>query len=217
VIPLLHDFRGERVLVVGGGSVGARKARRFAREADVVVLSPAFAEAEFGGVERVRAALTPDEVPEWIERVDPALVVAATDDTELNAALERTARERGLLVNRADTAGERDPGSVVVPATVRDGPVVAAVGTGGLSPTVSRHLREQIESVVDGAGALARLTGDLRADLVGLSAAERRRALRAVVESERVRKDLDTGSPTVRRTAEEVVADVTGLSGGKET
>jgi precorrin-2 dehydrogenase/sirohydrochlorin ferrochelatase len=212
VIPLLHDFRGERVLVVGGGPVGARKARRFAREADVVVLSPVFAEAEFGGAERVRAALTPEDVPGWIERIDPALVVAATDDADLNAALERAARERGTLVNRADVAGERDPGSVVVPATVRDGPVVVAVGTGGLSPSVSRHLRERIEPVVDGAGALAELTGELRTDLTGLSGTERRRALRAVVESERVRKGLDTGSPNPRHTAEEVVADVTGES-----
>jgi len=210
VIPLLHDFRDARVLVVGGGPVGARKARRFAREADVVVLSPAFAEAAFGGAQRVRAAPTPDDVPTWIERVDPALVVAATDDAELNAAVERAARERGVLVNRADTSGERAPGSVVVPATVRDGPVVAAVGTGGLSPTVSRHLGEQIEPVVEGAGALAELTAELRADLGELPAAERRRALRAVVESDRVRKGLDTGSPNPRQTAEEIVSDVTG-------
>jgi len=40
VIPLFHDFTDETVLVFGGGPVGARKARRFAAEADVVVVSP---------------------------------------------------------------------------------------------------------------------------------------------------------------------------------
>jgi precorrin-2 dehydrogenase/sirohydrochlorin ferrochelatase len=68
VIPLLHDFTGEVVLVFGGGPVGARKARRFGREARVVVLSPAFADRVFepderrdrdAGVELVRAAPTP--------------------------------------------------------------------------------------------------------------------------------------------------------------
>jgi hypothetical protein len=39
MIPLLHDFTGATVLVFGGGTVGARKARRFASEADVVVVS----------------------------------------------------------------------------------------------------------------------------------------------------------------------------------
>nr|WP_255359165.1 NAD(P)-dependent oxidoreductase [Haladaptatus sp. R4] len=53
----------------------------------------------------------------WLERVAPALVVAATSDEECNAAIERAASERGILVNRADRSGERESGSVVVPAT----------------------------------------------------------------------------------------------------
>ncbi len=40
MIPLLHDFADATVLIFGGGPVGARKARRFAREATVVVVSP---------------------------------------------------------------------------------------------------------------------------------------------------------------------------------
>ncbi|MFC6768071.1 NAD(P)-dependent oxidoreductase, partial [Natrinema soli] len=39
MIPLLHDFTNATVLVFGGGHVGARKARRFAREARVLVVS----------------------------------------------------------------------------------------------------------------------------------------------------------------------------------
>ena len=39
MIPLVHDVGGETVLVFGGGTVGARKARRFAREARVVARS----------------------------------------------------------------------------------------------------------------------------------------------------------------------------------
>ena len=144
MIPLLHDFEGQTVLVVGGGRVGARKARRFAREADVVVLSPDFADADFGGAERVRASPDPGAVGEWVDRTDPALVVAATDDEAVNDAVAAAARERNSLVNRADQAGERDPGSVVVPATVRDAAVVVAVATGGRSPALSRALRERI-------------------------------------------------------------------------
>ncbi|WP_255359166.1 NAD(P)-dependent oxidoreductase [Haladaptatus sp. R4] len=44
MIPLFHDFRGERVLVFGGGRVGYRKTRRFAREATVVVVGAEFDE-----------------------------------------------------------------------------------------------------------------------------------------------------------------------------
>jgi precorrin-2 dehydrogenase/sirohydrochlorin ferrochelatase len=195
VIPLFHDFRDERVLVFGGGAVGARKARRFAREAEVVVVAPEFADRDFGGATLLNGAPDPDEVGEWIERIDPALVVAATDDEAVNAAAEAAARERGVLVNRADRSGERDPGSVVVPATARDDPVVVAIATGGLAPVLSGFLREDVETLVEGTGALAELLGDLRDDLDehGVPARRRREALRAVVESASVREALRDG------------------------
>ena len=212
MIPLLHDFDGETVLVFGGGSVGARKARRFAREARVVVVSPEFADGDFGDSKLVREAPTPDDLPDWFDRTDPALVVAATNDEALNDRVEETARERGALLNRADQHGERAVGSVVVPATVRDDPVVTAVATGGASPAVSRYLRQQIETEIDDAGAMAELTGELRAELQaeGVGPAQRRDAVRAVVRSDAVWKALDSGIPKARQVAADVISDVTG-------
>jgi precorrin-2 dehydrogenase/sirohydrochlorin ferrochelatase len=211
MIPLLHDFTGETVLVFGGGTVGARKARRFDREAEVIVVSPTFAADDFGAAARVRAAPDADGVAAWLDRADPALVVAATDDGERNAAIAAAARERGVLVNRADRTGPRDAGSVVVPATVRDGPVVAAVATGGRSPALSRYLRERIEPHLANAGAMAELTAGLRERLrEELPPSERRAAIRRVVRSEDVWKGLDTGSPKVEQVASDVISDVTG-------
>ena len=207
MIPLFHDFADETVLVFGGGSVGARKARRFAREAEVVVVSPAFSAADYGGAERVRASPSPGEVPGWFDRTDPALAVAATDDEAVNEAVEAAARERGALVNRADRSGGRDAGSVVVPATVRDGDVVAAVSTGGASPALARELRKRVESELAGAGELAELTAELREELKSreVDPELRREALRAVVQSPQVWKDLRTGRTKARRTADAVV------------
>jgi precorrin-2 dehydrogenase/sirohydrochlorin ferrochelatase len=210
MIPLLHDFTGTTVLVVGGGRVGARKARRFAREARVVVVSPDFApDAEFGDVERVRAALSPDDVGDWLDRVEPALVVAATNDTALNARIEADARERNILVNRTDTHGEREPGSVVVPATVRDDPVVVAISTGGASPALSKYLRETLEADIEGAGAMAELTGRIRDELQSRAVPPetRRTVVRDVVRSPDVWTALRTGNPNLRQIAREVVAD----------
>ncbi|MFC7133442.1 MULTISPECIES: precorrin-2 dehydrogenase/sirohydrochlorin ferrochelatase family protein [Salinibaculum] len=213
MIPLFHDFGGETVLVVGGGPVGARKARRFAREAEVVVVSPEFADADFGGAARVREAVDAEAVPGWLERADPVLVVAATDDADVNAAVAAAARERGILVNRADADGGRDAGSVVVPATVRDDPVVVAVSTGGRSPALSRYLREQIADVVDGAGAMAEFAGDLRGELrESYGPEDRRAALRAVVRDDAVWKGLDTPGTKPRQRASDVISDVTGDS-----
>ena len=212
MIPLAHDFTDESVLVFGGGRVGARKARRFARDARVVVVSPDFADADFGDSERVRERPEPEDVPAWFDRTEPALAVAATDDADLNEAVEREARERGALVNRADESGDRDPGSVVVPATVRDDPVLAAVATGGRSPALSKHLRQRIEAEIGGAGEMATLTADIRDDLksAGVAPDDRRAAVRAVVRSDAVWKALDSRNAKPRQVAADVIADVTG-------
>jgi len=212
MIPLLHDFEGETVLVFGGGRVGARKARRFAREARVVVVSPDFADADFGASERVRERPEPEDVPAWFERTEPALAVAATDHAALNEAVEREARERGALVNRADESGDRDPGSVVVPATVRDAPVLAAVATGGRSPALSKYLRERLDDELAGAGEMATLTADIRAELKaeGMAPEGRRAAVRAVVRSDEVWKALDSRNAKPRQVAADVIAEETG-------
>ena len=154
MIPLHHDFRGARVLVFGGGPVGARRARTFDREARVIVVSPTFAPADFGESDRIRARPASEDVGTWIDRVDPALVVAATDDRAVNRAVASAARTRGVLVNRADAAAGM-AGAVDVPAIIRDGPVTASVATDGVAPALSRVLRERVESALDGAGTMA--------------------------------------------------------------
>lgn len=210
MIPLVHDLADETALVVGGGPVGARKARRFARETTTVVCAPAFAERDFGAADRVRLRLRPADAADWVARVDPALVVTATDDAALNDAVATAARERGALVNRADRAGERAADSVVVPATVEDGPVTVAVTTDGTSPALSRYLREEIESHLAGAGAMAELSADVRADLKrrGVDPETRREAVRAVVRSRAVWKGLRGGSGKPERDVAEVVTEV---------
>jgi precorrin-2 dehydrogenase/sirohydrochlorin ferrochelatase len=222
MIPLYHDFTNATVLVVGGGTVGARKAMRFCSEAHVVVLSPDFderlleaakrsaEEASSGSVELVRAAPSPSTVSGWIERLSPALVVAATDDEAVNEAAETAALEAGALVNRTDVSGARDPGSVVVPATVDDDPVRVAISTGGQSPALAKALRQRIESAIDGAGEMALLSGELRTALVdaGVDPAERRTAIRRVVRSPAVWKGLQKGRSYARDEAYNVIEEV---------
>ncbi|WP_128904616.1 precorrin-2 dehydrogenase/sirohydrochlorin ferrochelatase family protein [Halorubrum amylolyticum] len=222
MIPLYHDFDGETVLVFGGGAVGSRKASRFADEARVVVVSPAFAdrladlaEGDSESVELVRAAPDADAVGDWVGRVDPALVVAATDDAAVNAAAEAAALDAGALVNRtdvsaADRSGGRGARSVVVPATVEDDPVRVALSTGGASPALAKALRERIEAEIDGAGAMAELSGTLRAELKdrGVEPEKRREAIRRVVRSEGVWKALQKGDTYGRQEADSVIEEV---------
>jgi len=223
VTPLYHDLSGETVVVFGGGTVGSRKARGFDEAARVVVVSPAFDErlresaddtdangGEGPTVELVRAAPDADTVGDWLDRLDPALAVAATDDAAVNAAVESAALDRGVLVNRTDVSGERDPGSVVVPATVEDNPVTVALSTGGTSPALAKALRERIEAEIDGAGEMARLSGEIREELKseGVAPEKRREAVRRVVRSRGVWKALQKGRSNGRQEADTVIEEV---------
>ncbi|TKX60184.1 bifunctional precorrin-2 dehydrogenase/sirohydrochlorin ferrochelatase [Halorubrum sp. SS7] len=221
--PLYHDLAGETVAVFGGGAVGSRKARGFDEAARIVVVSPEFDErlrtfadgdrsesADGPSVELVRAAPDPEAVPDWINRLGPALAVAATDDAAVNAAVESAALDRGILVNRTDVSGGRDPGSVVVPATVEDDPVTVALSTGGTSPALAKALRERIEAEIEGAGAMATLSGEIREELkaAGVPPAKRREAVRRVVRSRGVWKGLQKGRSNGRQEADTVIEEV---------
>ncbi|MFB6220888.1 MAG: bifunctional precorrin-2 dehydrogenase/sirohydrochlorin ferrochelatase [Halolamina sp.] len=202
MIPLYHDFEGERVVIVGGGPVALRKARRFATEATVTVVAPSF-EDGFASVacERRREAVEPDEIPVLV--ADAALVVPATDDTALNDEIAAAAEQAGALVNHVDRTGD-----VVVPATVDAETVSLAVSTGGASPATSRWLRQQLEPTVERADRMARLQRDLRAELKTAveTQAERRRLLRAVIDADEVWDRLEDGLSAGKSAADAVIS-----------
>ena len=91
-LPLFHDLRSRAVLVVGGGRVAARKVELLARcGAAITVVAPQLC-AELatrvaaGALEHVPARFAPEHLG------TAELVIAATDDRAVNAAVSRAAR-----------------------------------------------------------------------------------------------------------------------------
>lgn len=136
--PIFLDLNGKRCVVVGGGEVANRKARKLLQaRAEVVVISPQVRpEIESMAVEVRRRPY---------ERGDlegAYLAFTATDSREVNSAVAREARERGVFINVADEPSE---GSFALPSTLRRGGLQVAVSTGGASPTLARSIREELE------------------------------------------------------------------------
>jgi siroheme synthase-like protein len=127
-------------VVVGGGAVAARKARKLWQAgAGVVVVSPeVLPELEDMSVE---TRYRPYEYGD-LEGAD--LAFAATDSRGANAAVAREAETRGIRVNVADRSSE---GDFAVPSTLRRGGLQVAVSTGGASPTLARRIRNELEEV----------------------------------------------------------------------
>jgi precorrin-2 dehydrogenase/sirohydrochlorin ferrochelatase len=140
---LMLDLSGRTVVIVGGGGVAARKAKGLleAGVGRLRVVSPEFSPEIPEGVERVSGAYE----AKWLEGA--ALVFAATDRAEVNAAVVRDAKRLGILVNRADADSE-DGGDFSTPAVLREGDLVVTVSAGGspgLAAAVRDGLRERME------------------------------------------------------------------------
>jgi cobalt-precorrin 5A hydrolase/precorrin-3B C17-methyltransferase len=130
-----------RVVVVGGGIVATRKiAGLLAAQARPTVIAPQ--------VTAQIAAWQSAGCLEWIARpyaagdlTDARLVLAATDDRAVNAAVAAEAAAIGGLCNVAD---DPDRGDFHLPAVHRDPDYIVAVGTGGASPRRAVALRDRL-------------------------------------------------------------------------
>lgn len=125
-------------MVVGGGAVANRKARKLLQaRAEVVVVSPEVEpEIESMAVEVHRRRYEEGDLE------GAFLAFTATDSREVNAAVAREAHERGIPINVADRPSE---GDFAVPSTLRRGRLQVAVSTGGASPTLARRIRQELE------------------------------------------------------------------------
>lgn len=133
---------GRACLVVGGGSVAARKVEGLrACGAEVHVVAPAVSDEV-----RRQPGVSWDQRPYRATDLHRRwLVIAATDDPDVNAAVFRDAEAAGVWVNGAD-----DPAhcSFTLPSVVRRGPLLVTVSTGGRSPALAVWLRERLEAEI---------------------------------------------------------------------
>jgi len=94
------------------------------------------------------------------------LVVTATGQRDVDAAVAAAATAAGLWVNAAD---QPDDCSFILPAVARNGRLAVAVSTGGASPALARRLRDHAAGLLtDAAAALA---ADLAAERARVRAA----------------------------------------------
>ncbi|HEX3670093.1 MAG TPA: hydroxymethylbilane synthase [Candidatus Cybelea sp.] len=156
MLPISLRPNGRRAVIVGGGDVAARKAESVARAG-----FPIFVVAERIG-DRLRALLDETGSPhaqrayETSDLSGAALVVAATNDGELNARIVADARAVHALACDAANPGL---GDFTMPATQRVGTLTIGVDSGGNAPAFSRRVARDLAAALDPryAGALDRL------------------------------------------------------------
>ncbi|MGH2901294.1 MAG: precorrin-2 dehydrogenase/sirohydrochlorin ferrochelatase family protein, partial [Solirubrobacteraceae bacterium] len=134
---------GRRCVVVGGGEIGLEKVEGLlACDADVTLVSP----AAVGELE----ALAAEGSIAWQRRAYAGasdlegvfMVIACTDDTDINIRVFDDAERRAMLVNIVDVPPLCN---FILPAIVRTGPLAIAISTAGASPALAKRIKREIE------------------------------------------------------------------------
>ncbi|MDE3069540.1 MAG: bifunctional precorrin-2 dehydrogenase/sirohydrochlorin ferrochelatase [Acidobacteriota bacterium] len=138
------NLTGRHCVVIGGGSIGLGKVEGLlACGARVTLIAP-------GAVAELSEHAAEGSI-EWLEReyagpadIDGAfMVIAATDDTELNIRVYEDAERLAKLVNVVDVPPLCN---FILPAIVRTGPLAIAISTAGSSPALAKRMAREISA-----------------------------------------------------------------------
>lgn len=147
-------------MIIGGGDVALRKANILIKaQADLTLIADKF-NAQLLAYAKQNKCKCLIEIfkPEHLDNV--SLVIAATDDSQLNTEIAGQAQHKNIPVNVVDQPALC---SFIMPAIVDRSPVVVAISSSGKSPVLTRKIKELNETHIAGReGELAELLGAYR-------------------------------------------------------
>jgi precorrin-2 dehydrogenase/sirohydrochlorin ferrochelatase len=145
------NLKDKQVVVIGGGTEGVRKVNALLGQgcSKIIVISNRFNkylrdQEAAGKIETVKARLKDASI---LDRYDkPFLVLASTDDRELNRKLCQKGREKGAFVYSVDDPAYSDFSYASVINI--EGVMQVAISTSGKSPIMARQIRIRAERVL---------------------------------------------------------------------
>lgn len=162
--PVFLDINDRNCLVIGGGSVGTRKALALVESgANVTVISPTVTDtlrslARRGTINLKTRTYCPADMEGMF------LVFGATNQETLNRQINQDAERLNMLCNIADRPAVCN---FILPATVKRGDLVIAISTSGKSPAFAKELRKHLETQFgDEYATLLTLMGRIRSLLL---------------------------------------------------
>jgi precorrin-2 dehydrogenase/sirohydrochlorin ferrochelatase len=161
--PACLKIQGRLCVGGGGGAVAERKIANLLEAGAVVrVISPDATDtiarwSKQRSIQLIARHYQPGDVAE------AELVFVATDEREVNAAVYREGKSRGVWVNAADDPAHCD---FILPSVLRRGNLTVAVSSDGTSPALARTIREELElHFTEEYKQLAQLAAEVRDEL----------------------------------------------------
>ncbi|QQQ86374.1 bifunctional precorrin-2 dehydrogenase/sirohydrochlorin ferrochelatase [Peptacetobacter hiranonis] len=178
--PVNLNLDNMEIIIVGGGNVALRKCMNFLDFGkSVTVLAPDF-DSRFLELGNKVDLINDIFKEEYIDKFD--IVVAATDDKEVNEEIACICRKKSKLINVVDS---RDLSDFTVSSYVKRGDLLIGISTGGKIPALSAKIRRDLEEIYDESFAeYVDLLGELREKIIKKyeDKTERKEMLKALVK-----------------------------------
>lgn len=161
IFPISLKLQQQRCLIVGGGHIALRKATLLAKAGAIIdVVAPAIEDQLLQLIKTTGGEPFIEAFAEKFLSIPYRLVIAATNDAEVNKTVFEQCEARNLLVNSVDDIPHC---RFMVPAIIDRSPLIVSVASNGTSPVLSRQIRTQLEtSIPHGMGKLAEFSGKWR-------------------------------------------------------
>ncbi|MRA10480.1 uroporphyrinogen-III C-methyltransferase [Acinetobacter nosocomialis] len=161
IFPISLKLQQQRCLIVGGGHIALRKATLLAKAGAIIdIVAPEIEEQLLQLVTAISGQHFAEVFSEKFLSTPYRLVIAATNDPQVNKTVFEQCEVRNLLVNSVDDIPNC---RFMVPAIIDRSPLVISVASNGTSPVLSRQIRTQLEtSIPHGMGKLAEFSGKWR-------------------------------------------------------
>ena len=145
--PIFIKPENIRILIVGGGFVALEKLTflfKSSPQAVVTLVSPMVRDETMAFIADKEVTIINEKYASVFLK-GHQLVIATTDDKEVNVKVSKDAQKEGILVNIADTPHLCDfyMGSIVT-----KGHLKIAISTKGKSPTLAKRMREWLEFII---------------------------------------------------------------------
>lgn len=174
LLPVFLKLTDRRCLVVGAGNVALEKIPSLLHAgARVSVVAPLI-HPEVQALAEAQAITLLERAWSEADLDGIFLVITATDDPAVNAAVYQAAVERNILANSADDPPHCD---FFLGSIVARGDLQIAISTAGQSPAIAQQLRKEIDAALPtDFGTQLRETGILRREVIAkLEAGEPRK------------------------------------------
>lgn len=212
--PIMINIKNEKCVVVGGGNVALRKIAQLIEYGGKLTLISMEINEEMNCLIRTMGSdityIDEDYKSEYINGA--FIVIAATNDIDVNLQIARDCAQKNVLVNVVD---DLESSKFIVPAKVKRGDLTVTVSTNGKCPFYSKLLRKKLELQFDDSySTFVNILGDFRKELLlNIESSSKRKAIMASIDVEYYFKMFkEIGEESTRREMKRFYSTITDKS-----